>query len=66
MDDDTNTSPWGTTPEPGVSHIGQGWNARKSSLLPVEGEVFPLTFPFIEQAFALTTRPMSATGIFRQ
>ena len=30
-----------------------GWKSSYSSLLPVEGEIFFLTFPFIDQAFTL-------------
>jgi hypothetical protein len=28
-----------------------GWKSSYRSLLPVEGEIFLLTFPFIDQAF---------------
>jgi hypothetical protein len=30
----------------------RGWKSRNSSPLSVEGEVFSLTFPFIEQAIS--------------
>jgi len=33
----------------------QRWKSRNSSSLPVEGKVFSLTFPFIEQPLALKT-----------
>jgi hypothetical protein len=46
------------TPEPSVSHGRRGWKSRNFSQLPVEAEIFLLTFPFIEQAIALTTRSM--------
>src|SRR5438552_15748735 len=36
--------------------VDRGWKSSNSSPLPVEGEVFFLTFPFIDQAFALRTR----------
>src|SRR5438128_8024079 len=35
--------------------VDQGWKSSNSSPLPVEGEVFFLTFPFIDQAFTLRT-----------
>ena len=35
----------------------RGWKSSNSSPLSVEGEVFSLTFPFIEQALATTTVP---------
>ena len=38
-----------TLPEPRIAD--RGWKSRKVSPLPVEGEIFFLTFPFIEQAF---------------
>jgi hypothetical protein len=31
----------------------RGWKSSNSSLLPVVGEIFSLTFPFIEQAVAI-------------
>jgi hypothetical protein len=34
-------------------HSGQGLEVKKRFSLPVEGEVFSLTFPFIDQAIAL-------------
>jgi hypothetical protein len=33
----------------------RGWKSSNGSSLPVEGEIFSLTFPFIEQAFTLKT-----------
>jgi hypothetical protein len=33
----------------------RGWKPRKVSPLPVEGEIFSLTFPLIDQAFTLIT-----------
>jgi hypothetical protein len=33
--------------------LTQGWRSSYRSTLPVEGEIFFLTFPFIEQAIAL-------------
>jgi hypothetical protein len=50
-------------PIPGVRHQtsafygDRGWKPRKSSPPPVEGELFSLTFPFIDQAF--TTQSMA-------
>jgi hypothetical protein len=46
----------------------RGWKSRRVSLLPVEGKVFFLTFPFREQAFALissmgTKLPLSARNL---
>src|ERR1700694_1185764 len=35
-------------------HSGQGLEVKKRFSLPVEGEVFSLTFPFIEQAVTLS------------
>src|SRR4029077_1261428 len=35
-----------------VFHGQRDWKPRKSSSPPVEGELFPLTFPFIDQALA--------------
>jgi hypothetical protein len=44
------------TPEPCVLHRRKGLEVKQLfSPLPVEGEVFFLTFPFIEQAFTLAT-----------
>ena len=43
-----------------------GWKSRNSAPLSVEGQVFSLTFPFIEQAIARFDLPMSVTAIFRQ
>src|SRR6266851_9688596 len=42
--------PQGKSVEPSASHSGQGLEVKKRFSLPVEGEVFSLTFPFIEQA----------------
>src|SRR6266436_611853 len=48
--------PQGNKTEPRASHrADRGWKSRKVSPLPVEGEIFFLTFPFIEQAFTQTT-----------
>jgi hypothetical protein len=47
----------------------RGWMSRKFPRLPVEGEVFSLTSPFIDQAFTLKTPSqgsMSVIGIYRQ
>ena len=41
------------TPQPSVSRARRGWKSRNFSQLPVEGEIFFLTFPFIEQAITL-------------
>jgi hypothetical protein len=57
--------PQGKSVEPSASHSGQGLEVRKR-FLPVEGEIFSLTFPFIDQAIARFDRSMSAMGIFRQ
>src|SRR5438094_10383959 len=46
----------GKTAQPSISHSGQGLEGKKSSSLPVEGGIFSLTFPFIEQAISLRTR----------
>src|SRR5207245_2878096 len=40
----------GKTAQPSISHSGQGLEGKKSSSLPVEGGIFSLTFPFIDQA----------------
>jgi hypothetical protein len=32
--------------------VVRGWKSRNFSQLPVEGEIFFLTFPFIDQAIA--------------
>ena len=42
--------PQGKSEEPGASHGRQGLEVKKSLSLPVEGELFSLTFPFIDQA----------------
>src|SRR5438552_2117608 len=55
----------GKTAQPSISHSGQGLEGKKSSSLPVEGGIFSLTFPFIDQAFALID-PVSAKAIYRQ
>src|SRR5215469_4429403 len=42
--------------EPSVCHRSQGgWKSSYCSPLPVEGEIFFLTFPFIDQAITLVT-----------
>jgi len=38
------------TQEPSVFRRRWGWKSSNFSQLPVEGEIFSLTFPFIEQA----------------
>src|SRR5215469_328093 len=38
--------------------LTQGWKSRNRSLPPVEGEMFFLTFPFIDQAISLINRLM--------
>src|ERR1700737_4529890 len=49
--------PQGKSAKPSASDSAdRGWKSRKVSPLPVEGEIFSLTFPFIDQAIALTTR----------
>jgi hypothetical protein len=45
--------PQGKSVEPSASHSGQGLEVKKRFSLPVEGEVFSLTFPFIDQAITL-------------
>jgi hypothetical protein len=42
--------PQGERAEPSAAHSGQGLEVRKRFSLPVEGEIFSLTFPFIDQA----------------
>src|SRR5260370_37163900 len=42
--------PQGKSVEPSASHSGQGLEVKKRFSLPVEGEGFSLTFPFIDQA----------------
>src|ERR1700680_7185 len=44
-------------------HSGQGLEVKKRFSLPVEGEVFSLTFPFIDQAIALRTGRELAMGL---
>jgi hypothetical protein len=59
-------------PIPGARHQtsafygDRGWKPRKSSPPPVEGELFSLTFPFIDQALALKTPSMSVIAILQQ
>jgi hypothetical protein len=43
------------TSERSVFHVPRGWKSSNCSPLPVEGEIFFLTFPFIDQAIALRT-----------
>src|SRR5438445_3499765 len=50
----------GKTAQPSISHSGQGLEGKKSSSLPVEGGIFSLTFPFIDQA--ITRTEASAAG----
>src|SRR5216683_2766266 len=46
----------------------RGWKSRRVSPLPVEGEIFFLTFPFIDQAIALRMqiRPRPPLRIWRK
>jgi hypothetical protein len=44
------------TAEPSVFRRGGGWKSSNFSQLPVEGQIFSLTFPLIEQAFARFNR----------
>src|SRR5206468_9428684 len=55
----------GKTAQPSISHSGQGLEGKKSSSLPVEGGIFYLTFPFIDQAIALTIRESLSSGPMR-
>src|SRR5439155_24956938 len=55
----------GKTAQPSISHSGEGLEGKKSSTLPGEGGIFSLTFPFIDQAFALRTLVVSAKAIQR-
>src|ERR1700681_3465183 len=43
-----------------------GWKPRKCFPAPVEGEIFSLTFPFIEQAITLRAPVVSANARFHQ
>jgi hypothetical protein len=43
------------TQEASVFHRSGGWKSSNLSPLPVEGEIFSLTFPFIDQAITLKT-----------
>src|SRR5215470_8321888 len=43
----------------------RGWKSRNSPSLSVEGRVFSLTFPFIEQALALKTPVLGEKAVFR-
>ena len=45
--------PQGKSAEPSASYRGQGLEVRKHFSLPVEGEIFFLTFPFIDQAITV-------------
>src|SRR5437667_3282347 len=57
----------GKTAQPSISHSGQGLEGKKSSSLPVEGGIFSLTFPFIDQAISRFDRwSLSVIGILRQ
>jgi hypothetical protein len=53
-EDDKTASSWGTTPEPGVSHSGQGLERMDNFSASGRGRGFPLTFPFIDQAITLS------------
>src|SRR5207245_11231867 len=57
----------GKTAQPSISHSGQGLEGKKSSSLPVEGGIFSLTFPFIDQAITRFDHwSLSAIEIFHQ
>src|SRR5258708_29739657 len=43
--------PQGKSVEPSASHSGQVLEVKKRFSLPVEGEVFSLTFPFIDPLY---------------
>jgi hypothetical protein len=61
--------PQGKTAVLRALHSGQGLEVKKRFSLPVEGEIFSLTFPFIDQAIALKTPVAGSTsdkGIFHQ
>src|SRR6266852_3649823 len=46
--------PQGKRAKPSASDSAdRGWKSRKVSPLPVEGEIFSLTFPFIDRAFTV-------------
>ena len=47
-----------------LSSLKGGWKLSYCSPLPVEGEIFFLTSPFIEQAIALKFRLLSIQSIF--
>jgi hypothetical protein len=57
--------PHGKSVEPSASHSGQGLEVKKRFSLPVEGEVFFLTFPFIDQAFKLKISGNGTSGAAR-
>ena len=45
-----------------LSSLTGGWKSSNCSPLPVEGEIFFLTFPFIEQAISLRTPVQGSFG----
>jgi hypothetical protein len=45
--------PQGKRAVPRASHSGQWLEVKKRFALPVEGEVFSVTFPFIDQAISV-------------
>ena len=54
-------------PENQASFIaGRGWKSSNCSSLPVEGQKFSLTFPFIEQAFAFDRWSTSDVAMWHQ
>src|ERR1700682_5156012 len=57
--------PQGKSVEPSALHSGQGLEVKKRFSLPVEGEVFSLTFPFIDQAILNAAR-LRLIELFRQ
>jgi len=48
------------TPAPSVFHARRGWKSSNLSPLPVEGGMFSLTFPLIDQAFRCAALPCLA------
>src|SRR5882724_11179778 len=59
--------PQGNKTEPRASHrADRGWKSRKVSPLPVEGEIFFLTFPFIDpqlQRFLCPVRDWNGSDV---
>src|SRR5882724_3670623 len=56
----------GKTAQPSISHSGQGLEGKKSSSLPVEGGIFSLTFPFIDQIDPWLTRTTAGLAQFQR